>query len=260
MPILARTVRFNLSRNGAPLDAEAVNTHAGWPPMIGLGAAWSLLVEVEGEPDLQTGYLVGIDVIDAAVRGSVVPWLLECWQSSSNQPPASLLPGILDRLEPALGPGLHAAELSVEPMSRFRMETALKSHVFIARRYEFSASHRLALPDADDATSRGIFGKCSNPNGHGHNYELEIEVGLPIDDAPLALTDLDRVVGAAVVDRFDHQHLNLDLPDFEGSVTSVENIAARCAELLTAPISELGGTLRRVRLWETPRTSCTVTL
>lgn len=259
MPLLSRTVRFSLSSMGDPLAQPKHNTHAGWPPMIGLGAAWAITVELNGEPDEQTGYLIGIDLVDAAVREHVVPWILDCWRAQTLSTPAALLPGILSRLNPHLTPSPHAVTLEPEPMCRFRMETNMPTTVTVARRFEFSASHRLAQPNLHDDENRRLFGKCSNPNGHGHNYEIEVEVAFDLDAVPRSLTALDQLVDDTLISRFDHVHLNEDIDDFNGSITSVENIADRCFGLLSPRLGPLGGTLRRLTLWETPRTSCTVT-
>ena len=261
MAVLARTVRFCLSRQGHPLLEPRHNTHAGWPPMVGLGASWAITIELQGNPDPRTGYLVGIDRVDQAVREGVVPWLLERWEACEEDSPATLLPGIHARLTPLIPSDLiHAIELIPEPMGRFRLESNQMGMVSIARKYEFSASHRLALPDSDAQENLRLFGKCSNLNGHGHNYELEVEVDVALTDSPLDVTGLDRVVNETVISRFDHQHLNEDLDDFDAVVASVENLTSRCIELLEEPIASLGGTLRRVTVWETPRTACTISI
>ena len=227
--------------------------------MHGLGASWAITVEIQGDPDPRTGYLLGIDRIDGALREGVLPWLLQRWSADEEDSPAELLAGILQRLEPLLPAPIRAIELVPEPMARFRLETDALQTVSIARKYEFSASHRLALSDVDDAENQRLFGKCSNPNGHGHNYEVEVEISIPPKEAPTAIPELDRIVAETIVDRYDHQHLNKDLDDFDHAVASVENITARCCELLEHPIARMGGTLRRVTIWETPRTACTIT-
>ncbi|MFB0987101.1 MAG: 6-carboxytetrahydropterin synthase, partial [Phycisphaerales bacterium] len=103
-------------------------------------------------------------------------------------------------------------------------------------------------------------GKCSNPNGHGHNYEVEVQVATHDARTPLSILALDAVVDTVLIDRFDHKHLNLDVDDFQDRVASVENIALRCVELLREPISALSSDseLHAVKVWETPRTACTV--
>ena len=40
--------------------------------------------------------------------------------------------------------------------------------IFITRKIEFSAGHRLFNPDFSDEKNETTFGLCNNPNGHGH--------------------------------------------------------------------------------------------
>ncbi len=49
--------------------------------------------------------------------------------------------------------------------------------VYVTRKAQFSASHRLYNPAWSDQKNTEVFGKCNNPNGHGHNYEIEVTVG-----------------------------------------------------------------------------------
>ena len=89
---------------------------------------------------------------------------------------------------------------------------------------------------------------------------MEVQVALEGDPLDGAIHRLDEVVDEVVIDRFDHKHLNLDLDDFHDRVPSVENIAARCVELLRMPVATLatGARLHAVTVWETPRTACTI--
>ena len=80
---LTRNIRFSLTRT---LDLEATlatprgNTHAGWPSMDTIaGSAWDATIEIRGVPDPRTGYLVGINHLDQAVRANSIPKLLETY-------------------------------------------------------------------------------------------------------------------------------------------------------------------------------------
>ena len=42
--------------------------------------------------------------------------------------------------------------------------------IYITRRLEFCASHRLYNPEFSDEKNEKIFGLCNNSNGQGHNY------------------------------------------------------------------------------------------
>ena len=84
--------------------------------------------------------------------------------------------------------------------------------VYLTRRYLFSASHRLHNPALSEAANREIYGKCNHPHGHGHNYFLEVTLSGPIAPETGMLCDLaalDSAVNREVLDRFDHQNLNL---------------------------------------------------
>ncbi|MFW6335642.1 MAG: 6-pyruvoyl trahydropterin synthase family protein, partial [Phycisphaeraceae bacterium] len=67
------------------------------------------------------------------------------------------------------------------------------------------------------------------------------------------------------IDRLDHKHLNLDVPEFADLNPSVEHIAQVIWGMLDQPISRLDapGTntegsarLTEVRVWETGKTAC----
>ena len=123
--------------------------------------------------------------------------------------------------------------------------------------FEFSASHRLALPGCTDEENHAVFGKCSNPNGHGHNYRLDVTVAASPSVANTVAT-LEAVVDREVMARLDHKHLNLDCPEFAELNPSVEHIALVCRNLLQAPLRTAGLDLVSVTVWETAKTCATV--
>lgn len=244
------------------MTSARTNTHAGWPAAHGEATpTWTVRVEISGVPDPRTGYLVGIDRIDAAMRTHAIPALLEQAQDGP-QSVETAMTSIAGSLERHLEPSPSAIELTTEAMTSWRLESSDMPKMILRRRYEFSAAHRLALPDLTDEQNADLYGKCSNPHGHGHNYEVEVQVELQSTPRGVSVPAVDETVNRCVIDRFDHQHLNLDLDDFVDRIPSVENIADRCRELLERPLQEVDGVrgLRAVTVWETPRTSCTVTV
>ena len=133
------------------------------------------------------------------------------------------------------------------------------------QQFEFAASHRLHNPKLTDEQNRAVFGKCNNPLGHGHNYIVEIAmIGTPDESA--ALVDAGEFTAAVtrVIDRFDHRHLNDELPEFGQQIPTVENIAKVMYGLLKGPLarSRSGSPgsprakLASVTVWETAKTSC----
>ncbi|CAN5762009.1 6-carboxytetrahydropterin synthase [soil metagenome] len=125
----------------------------------------------------------------------------------------------------------------------------------------FSAAHRLALPDLSDEANTEIYGKCSRPNGHGHNYRVEVTVKGEVDPRTGMLVDLGAMQGAIaqhVIEPLDHTFLNKDVPYFQSVVPTAENIVIHLCQLLRQPIDELGASLHKVKLIESPNNSAEV--
>ncbi len=123
-------------------------------------------------------------------------------------------------------------------------------HVLLTKRIEFSAAHRYHNDRWDPERNRAVFGPCNNAPGHGHNYLLEVTVGGDVDEQTgmvVNLYDLKQVL-KAVLEEFDHKHLNLDTPYFKDRVPTTENIAAVLWRVL-AGRPEIGR-LEVVRLFE----------
>ena len=122
---------------------------------------------------------------------------------------------------------------------------------YLTRRYMISASHRLHSNELSPEQNNEIFGKCNNPHGHGHNYMIEVTVSGQVDARTgmvCNLMDLDRVVGKEIVERYDHQNLNL-LPEFERNVPTTENLCIAVYDILERGIRFAH--LYKVRIEET---------
>ncbi len=122
----------------------------------------------------------------------------------------------------------------------------------------FSAAHRLALPELSYEENYDIYGKCARVNGHGHNYQLEVTVKGEVHPRTGMLVDLVALQSAidhAVIEPFDHTFLNKDIPYFTHTVPTAENIIIRIYELLRQPIQEIGATLYKIKLIESPNNS-----
>jgi 6-pyruvoyltetrahydropterin/6-carboxytetrahydropterin synthase len=125
----------------------------------------------------------------------------------------------------------------------------MKAH--LTRRYMFSASHRLHSDDMSTEENRAIYGKCNNPYGHGHNYMLEVTVSGPVNDQTgmvCNLVDLDGFVRSQILDRFDHENLNL-LPEFAKEVPTTENLCIAIYEIVNRGFHKAH--LEKVRIEET---------
>lgn len=255
---LRRTVRF--AANAAPGAAAGRNGFAGVPPIRGMGRLLELDVEVEGEAEPRSGYLLDIKTVDDAVRRHAAPTLAaECDRPGGGEP-RSALAAAVTALANALPVPLRWVRLRLSPYHALAMDATNTGTAILAVRFDFSASHRLNVPEWSEEENRRRFGKCNNPSGHGHNYQLEPRVEVPVAGPPLSIEALEAVVQELVIDRFDHKHLNVDTREFSddgGLNPSVENIARVCFETLRDPVSSLGPgvRLRSVRVWETDRTS-----
>jgi 6-pyruvoyltetrahydropterin/6-carboxytetrahydropterin synthase len=127
--------------------------------------------------------------------------------------------------------------------------------MLITRRIEFSASHVCANPALSDEENRRLFGAASNPHGHGHNYIVEVTLEGkpdPISGMVLDLKELKTILNAQVVDRFDHRFLNKEVPPFDHTIPTVENIAIEIWNRIQPSLSLPQGKLHSVRVYETP--------
>ncbi|TVP57260.1 MAG: 6-pyruvoyl tetrahydropterin synthase [Nodularia sp. (in: Bacteria)] len=125
----------------------------------------------------------------------------------------------------------------------------------------FSAAHRLAHPQLSNEENAQIYGKCARPHGHGHNYHLEVTVKGQIDPRTGMIVDLgalNQAVEDYILEAFDHTFLNKDIPFFAEVVPTAENIALYISNLLRSPVQELGGTLYKIKLIESPNNSCEI--
>lgn len=236
------------------------NGFAGKPAMSGLGRYYELDVTVTGTPEPSTGYLVNIKTIDAAAHASIVPAIGTACERRPEVEPAVLLPELIGGLADSLKPhSLDRVLWRLTPTYCVEIRMGSTDSVVIRQRFDFAAAHRLHVASLSDADNEATFGKCNNPNGHGHNYVLEPAVEVSAA-APMRLDQLERLVEEVILDRFDHTHLNKDTPEFgeaEGVNPSVEHISRVFFELLAPPVSEAGGRLVEMTVWETDRTSST---
>ncbi len=130
----------------------------------------------------------------------------------------------------------------------------MNNKVSVYRREHFNAAHRLHNPAWSEEKNNAVFGLCNNKNYHGHNYELEIKVtGVPDKETGyvMDLKILSDIVKENVLDKFDHQNLNLDTEEFRHLNPTAENIVIVIYELLRKKIdAQLD---LQIRLYETPR-------
>ena len=237
------------------------NGFAGIPPSDGFTAHHEVTVECIGVPDARTGYLIGIQEIDALVRTHLASLLESFFRSSQPIHPADAVTHMGDILQqnfPQTIP-LSTIQWSPGPFVNYIWSTAMRDHAIMTEQFEFSAAHRLHCPELSDDENRRTFGKCNHPSGHGHNYRIAVAVRVRTGAGAPALTTgaLEAIVTRMVLDRFDHRHLNVDCVEFAELNPSVENIARVCHDLLSDEITAAGAALDHVTVWETAKTSAT---
>jgi 6-pyruvoyltetrahydropterin/6-carboxytetrahydropterin synthase len=119
--------------------------------------------------------------------------------------------------------------------------------VRLTRAIDFSASLRYWRADLPPAENERLFGRGTSQ--HGHNYHLEVTVRGepdPVTGMVIDLKQLQEVLDAEIMARFDHRDLNADTPYFEKEVPTPENLARVIHRLLLAALPD--GMLDRIRL------------
>jgi 6-pyruvoyltetrahydropterin/6-carboxytetrahydropterin synthase len=123
--------------------------------------------------------------------------------------------------------------------------------VYVTRRAQFSASHRLFNPNFSDERNEEVFDKCNNFHGHGHNYVVEVTVkGQPDPETGyvIDLKRLARLIESEIIDHVDHKHLNIDVDFLRGVIPTAENIAVLFWQRLESKID--AGELHSIRVYE----------
>jgi len=127
--------------------------------------------------------------------------------------------------------------------------------ISLSRRYHFAASHRLHSTALSMAENERIYGKCNSPYGHGHNYAVEVTITGPVNPETGMITnlgDLDPFVQREVIEAFDYKYLNEDVPEFQTTVPTTENV---CREIYRRLARFPAAKLERVRIEETSKNS-----
>ena len=123
---------------------------------------------------------------------------------------------------------------------------------YITRKEHFNAAHRLYVDKWTEEKNFEVFGKCANKNWHGHNFTLFVTVkGTPDPDTGFIvdLKDLSTLIQEKVIDKLDHNNLNMDVDFLKGIMPSIENIVMAIWQQLDPYIQ--GGKLHRIKLIET---------
>ncbi|MEX2242407.1 MAG: 6-carboxytetrahydropterin synthase [Fimbriimonadaceae bacterium] len=260
---LTRKVSFSSGHrfwNAAKTEPENRAMYGEWASRYNHGHNYVLEVTASGKVDETTGMVVNIKDIDDALQERIVSKFAQ--RSINDEVPGfdtktPCLENLLLSLREEAGNlpgGARLEHIKLEETPLFYGEwTRDGDKVTVTRSYEFAASHRLQQDAISHEENLRLYGKCNNPAGHGHNFVLEVTVGGKPDPATGFITDLgalDAAVKERVLDRYDHKHLNTDVPELLGKVPTSEVVAL---EIYRALDGHVPGVLERVSLRETDR-------
>ena len=130
--------------------------------------------------------------------------------------------------------------------------------IFLTRREQFSAAHRMYRKDWSDNKNFAVFGKCSNPNWHGHNYVMFVTVKGEITEEHGFVMDLDKlkkIIQEKVIQKIDHKNINIDVDFMKNKIATTENLVVSIWNELKPAIEKEGISLHCIRLEETENNS-----
>ena len=245
-------------------EAENIQKFGSCSRFPGHGHNYVLFVSIAGELD-EYGMVQNLSEVKQVLKREVTSqldfsYLNDAWSEFQQTLPTTenIARVIWQRLAPHLS--LVNIQLFEHPeLWADYQGNGMEAYLTIST--HFSAAHRLANPNLSYEENSEIYGKCARPNGHGHNYHMEVTVKGEIDQRTGMIVDLgalNQVIEDYVVEPFDHTFLNKDIPYFAQVVPTAENIAIHIRHLLQQPIQELGATLHKVKLIESPNNSCEV--
>lgn len=126
--------------------------------------------------------------------------------------------------------------------------------VYITRREQFSAAHKLEREDWSAEKNLEVFGKCASPNWHGHNYQLFVTVKgeqNPETSFVANLSDVSHIIRERVISKLDHKNINLDVDFMKGKLGTTETLAVEIWKQLAPAIKQLGCEIHCVKIQET---------
>ncbi len=256
---LARQVRFSINPF-LPEEIEGFNSYASKPTGEGLSIFLELSVEVEGEVEPATGFIVNVTDIDKSVREFVVPVFAERIKQDFRQARyidffalTELLKTawgqLADKFEPAR---LNKLSLKLNPFRKVALESKDLEMVYFSEKFEFAATHKLWNDDFSEKQNLEVFGKCANPAGHGHNYIVEVTVKMPVCENVFKISSFQKIVDKELIQIVDHKNLNAEVSYFSTTNPTVENIATFVWNTLVGKFGQVA--LHCVTVWETDKT------
>ena len=261
MHTLGRHVRFSVNPF-LDQDAPGHNAFASKPAGEGLAIFLDLLVELTGPVRRETGFIVNVTEIDERVRGIAAPVLAKAIRTAFRQGEhvslaalARMLASAHELLAGEFEPArVSRLTLQLNPHRKIAMDGTQRQTVYFGEKFEFAATHTLWNEALSQEQNVELFGRCANRSGHGHNYVIEVTVKLSTERKGFSICQFEKTVDEQLIALVDHRNLNVDLPYFQRTNPTVENIAVFAWEKLADGFGE--GLLHCVTVWESERTSC----
>jgi len=256
---LCRYVRFSINPF-LPADEAGFNSFASKPAGEGLSVFLELGVELAGEADAATGLIVNVSYIDQKVRDCAVGVFAEkikadyrAARHTGYDELVRLLKIVWEKLADKFGSTrLSKLILKLSPFKTLAVDDKDCAMVYYSEKFEFAAAHKLWNDKFGEKQNIEVFGKCANPAGHGHNYIVEVTVKWS-DGQTLKTGDFEKVIHQELIKVVDHKNLNEDLPEFQRTTPTVENIAVFAWNRLVGKFGK-ATTLHCVTVWETDKT------
>jgi 6-pyruvoyltetrahydropterin/6-carboxytetrahydropterin synthase len=260
-----RQVRFSINPFLAR-DSPGFNSFASRPAGEGLSIFFELCVEVAGEVEPATGFVVNVIDIDKNVGEYVVPIFSERIREDFRQGKhigfleiAELLRSAWGQLGDKFGSArLSQLSLKLNPFRKVMIDSKDFEMIYFSEKFEFAATHKLWNDDFSEERNFEVFGKCANPAGHGHNYVVEVTIKRPASGDSFCIGDFERIVDDELIKVVDHKNLNADVAEFGKTNPTVENIAAFAWGKLVGKFGAVrqNARLHCITVWETDKTYC----
>ena len=261
MHILARKVRFSINPFLSQ-DSIGSNSFSSKPAGEGLSIFLELSVELAGEVEPSTGFVVNVSDIDRHVRESAVPIFAERirvdFQNAKHigfSDIAALLRSAWSQLEDKFDTAqLSKLSLKLNPFRELAIDSREFTMIYFSEKFEFAAMHKLWNDSFSEQRNFEVFGKCANPTGHGHNYVVEVTIKKSIDESDFSIGNFEKVIDEELINVVDHKNLNIDVAELGKTNPTVENIAAFAWNKLAGKFGKAA--LHCITVWETDRTYC----
>lgn len=258
---LARHVRFSLNPF---LESESwgSNSYASRPGGEGLAFFFDLCVELAGEIEPSTGFLINVTEIDRRVRETVVPIFSTRLRKEFRESRHIGLVEIGELLRLAWGKlsgrfgsaKMNGLSLALNPFRKVAIYSGDFEMVYFSEKFEFAATHKLWNVDFSEDRNFQVFGKCANPAGHGHNYVVEVTVKVSAGVDSFSIGGFEKTVNDDLIELLDHKNLNAEVAPFDTTNPTIENIAIYAWQKIAGKFG--GAELHCVTVRETDKTYC----